>query len=74
MTGNNEQYWYFTFGCGQPNAGHYVKIRGTFSSARKEMVRRYGIKWAFQYSEEEWRDMENDPNRMWEMETELKEV
>lgn len=46
--------WYFTFGFGQENSGHYVKIRGTFESARKEMFIRFGKAWAFQYSEAEW--------------------
>lgn len=65
-------WWYFTFGCGQKHQGHYVKIYGSFLLAREEMCKRYGSEWAFQYSEKEWKDMENDPNRMWEMETELK--
>lgn len=51
--------WYFTFGQGQENSGHYVKIDGTFESARKEMFIRFGRAWAFQYSEEEWKEWEN---------------
>ena len=49
-----EKDWIFTFGCGQENAGHYVKINGTFDSARDEMFRRYGDAWAFQYSADEF--------------------
>jgi len=52
----DEQFWYFTFGSGQKYAGHYVKIKGTFSSARKEMFARFGAGWSFQYSEQEWAD------------------
>ena len=51
---NDERDWIFTFGCGQKHEGHYVKIHGTYSSAREEMFRRYGDKWAFQYTAEEY--------------------
>lgn len=51
---DDKQYWIFTFGNGQSNEGHYVKIPGTFNEARQEMIRRYGREWAFQYSEAEW--------------------
>lgn len=67
-----EKWWYFTFGSGQPNEGHYVKFYGTFESAREKMEERYEDGWGFQYSEEEWRDMEADPGRPCPMETELK--
>ena len=40
--------WYFTFGDTGKFAGFYVKIHGTFTSARDEMVRRFGDKWRFQ--------------------------
>ena len=69
-----EGWWYFTFGFGQPNAGRYVKIWGTFESARYKMIVLYGYKWAFQYSEEEWEKVKNDPNRRWPMETELRTI
>ncbi len=46
----NEQSWYFTFGYGQNHGPRgYAVFWGTYSSARAEMVRRYGSKWAFQY-------------------------
>lgn len=51
-----DEYWYFTFGANQEHAGHYVRIRGTFAEARAEMFARYGNRWAFQYSEQEWLD------------------
>lgn len=65
--------WVFTFGCGQPNAGKFVRISGTFNEAREEMFRRYGSAWAFQYSAEEWDEWQKDPDRVWCMEKELKE-
>ena len=65
------QWWIFTFGSGQPNAGHYVKFYGTYGEARDKMFEKYGIDWGFQYSEEEWLEDLNNPNRTWTMETEL---
>ena len=47
------QEWIFTFGCGQPNDKRFVRITGTYVSAREEMFRRYGRKWSMQYSSEE---------------------
>lgn len=47
------QDWFFTFGCGQPNAGHYIIINGTFESARDEMIKRYGTCWCMQYASKE---------------------
>jgi len=66
-------WYYFTFGSGQKHCGHYVKRFGTYGEARQQMVDKYGDKWAFQYSEDEWKKWENDPNRGWDMETELVE-
>lgn len=48
---NDVKNWYFTFGGGHPHPYGYVKIQGTFSEARAEMVRRHGVKWAFQYDD-----------------------
>jgi len=46
--------WYFTFGSGHAHPNGYVKIHGTFNSARDQMHKMYGPKWAFQYNEEEF--------------------
>lgn len=48
-----EQEWLFTFGYGHAFPNRFVRIKGTFSSAREEMVRRFGLKWAFQYPPED---------------------
>ena len=45
--------WIFTFGCGQPNANCFVRITGTYISARAEMMLRYGSRWSMQYASEE---------------------
>lgn len=47
-------WWIFTFGQGQEHAGCIVKIQGTRTSSREKMFEKYGDKWAFQYSLEEW--------------------
>ena len=49
-----DEWYIFTFGYGQQNEGKYVKIRGDYETARQKMVERYGLNWAFQYSEEQW--------------------
>ena len=46
--------WYFTFGSGHAHPNGYVKIHGTFNSAREQMHKLYGPKWAFQYGEKEF--------------------
>ena len=46
--------WYFTFGSGHAHPDGYMKIHGTFNSARDHMHKMYGLKWAFQYNEEEF--------------------
>ena len=69
-----EQWWVFTFGSGQEHAGYYVKIRGTYITARSKMFEKYDNKWAFQYSWKEWEDMLNDPCRYWPMEEELEVI
>lgn len=68
------EWWIFTFGCGQENAGKYVKIRGTFQEARAKMFEKYGEEWAFQYSEKNWEEMKADKTRMYRMETELEVI
>ena len=54
-----KEVWIFTFGIGHENAGHYVKIEGTYESARQKMFDRFGDKWAFQYSEKEWKNLKH---------------
>lgn len=68
-----KQWWTFTFGYGQEHEGMYVQIYGTFDSTRKEMFKRYGSKWAFQYDEREWQDWENK-RPMYIVETLLEEI
>lgn len=64
----NEEWWVFTFGVGQLFEGYYVRIWGTYESARKKMVDKYGLNWAFQYNLTDWSSMERNPNRYWPME------
>lgn len=70
-----EQWWYFTFGCGQKHAGHYVKFFGRYYEAREKMFATFGKQWAFQYSEEEWNawaERCRKDGMEWMIETELK--
>lgn len=71
---NCEQWWIFTFGCGQKYEGKYVRIRGTYEQARAKMFERYGSEWAFQYSEEEWNDWLNRKPWYIPTETELEVI
>jgi hypothetical protein len=50
----DEQEYYFTWGFGQGHDNCFIKIYGTYDSARAEMARRFGTKWAFQYGESGW--------------------
>jgi hypothetical protein len=45
--------WLFSWGFGHEHPNRYVRIEGTYEEARREMVRRYGRRWAFQYPESE---------------------
>lgn len=69
-----QEWWIFTFGSGQEHEGKYVRIKGTYFTAREKMFDRYGEKWGFQYSEKEWEDIKNDPQRWWPIETELEVI
>ena len=62
--------WIFTFGCGQPNAGHCVRVKGNLCEAREKMYEKYGEEWAFQYSLDEWEEFKKNP-QMFPMETEI---
>lgn len=47
--------FYFTFGFGTDKANCYTVIKAnTWEEAREKMVERWGLNWAFQYSEDEW--------------------
>ena len=47
--------FYFTFGFSHPLSGHYLRVVAPdWEAARLEMVSRHGLKWAFQYTEEEF--------------------
>lgn len=63
--------WVFTFGSNHKYPGRYIKLYGTYDSTRDEMFEMFGSDWAFQYAEETWEDMKNDPKRSWPMEEEL---
>lgn len=72
---SEQQWWYFTFGCGQKHARHYVRIFGTYAEAREQMIKQYGLEWAFQYSEDEWLEWASrckKEDMEWLLETELK--
>lgn len=69
-----EEWWIFTFGSGQEHSGFYVRIWGTFITARAKMVKKYGLHWGFQYSEKEWEDIRSDPMRYWPIEEELEVI
>lgn len=56
----SKRWWIFTFGCGQKNAGHYVRFFGTYGSARQQMFDHFGDEWAFQYAEEEFNGNETE--------------
>lgn len=52
-----EQSWLFTFGFGHAHPNKFVRIFGTFFSAREEMMRRFGPQWAFQYPAEKEQEL-----------------
>lgn len=70
---NDNEVWVFTFGFGQKHEGKYVKFSGDFSEARRKMVEKYGLEWAFQYSEKNWNSyVEKAKKEGLPVETELK--
>ena len=69
---DNQTWWIFTFGSNQQNAGHYVRFFGTYAEARQQMVDKYGLAWAFQYSEYEW-NRYRELHPFVKLETELRE-
>ena len=52
---------YFTFGCGQKHEGKCQPIEASDAGiARDKMVEIFGVKWSFQYTEEEWDAIKKD--------------
>ncbi len=68
---SKKEEWIFTFGSGMPLAGYCVRIEGDYAEARAKMCEKFGIRWAFQYSAEEWDAWKKDPQRAWYMEIEI---
>lgn len=67
--------WIFTFGANQPLAGYCQPIYASnFKIARDKMFEVHGEVWAFQYSEEEWKEQIRNPERFWNMEKELNPI
>jgi len=53
--------FYFTFGFGQKHENCFTVIGAkNYDEARDEMVRRFGLAWSFQYTEEQWTDKEGN--------------
>ena len=71
MSEYGERQWFvFTFGCGQEHAGKYVRFFGDYMEARRKMCERYGPVWAFQYSESDWKRVEERAAKEgWHVET-----
>ena len=72
-------YWIFTFGCGKDvygdKAGTAVKVyANSYGEAREKMCAKYGLKWAFQYSAEEWMEIRYRMDRFWEQEPITEEI
>ena len=54
----------FTFGLSNPCAGHFVRIEGSYMTARAKMIELFKDRWAFQYSDEEWDAYIDQLNKM----------
>jgi len=69
------QKFIFTFGEGQEYMGHFVVVWANNDTiARADMISAYGNKWAFQYTEDEWKAWEHGKAAALglEVETEIK--
>lgn len=65
--------WIFTFGYGHALQGYYVRVKGSYSEARRKMIEKFGLHWAFQYSAEDWERWKQDPNKWrWLTEQEIR--
>ena len=55
--------YYFTFGCGiddvHRNCSH-MEVAEDYGKARNQMIDKFGIDWAFQYTEDKWRISRED--------------
>ena len=74
-----EQSWVCTFGQSTETYGDRANkavrvFANSYGEARQKMFERYGNKWAFQYSAEEWERFENDPERFWYLEEIVEEI
>ena len=47
--------YFFTFGSNRCENGYVVIDAQSYGSARDEMFRRYGMRWSFQYNEDQWK-------------------
>ena len=50
--------YYFTFGCGSDDANrncYHIETAESYEKAREKMVEKFGVDWAFQYTEDDWK-------------------
>jgi hypothetical protein len=52
---DNQGFWFFTFGVSHPFHDFVIRIYGDTASTRDKMISFFGDKWAFQYSEEDFK-------------------
>ena len=65
----------FTFGSGQKYEGRCQPIYAKDDRvAREKMFEVHGEAWGFMYTGAQWEKFRVDPNRLWEMETELQPI
>jgi len=50
LPGFEEEEWLFTWGWGQEFPNRFLRLKGTKSSTRQQMVDRFGGRWSFQYA------------------------
>jgi hypothetical protein len=55
------QWWIFTFLDRKSDEEKPVKVYGTYEEARKEVFKKYGNKYVFVYTEEEWNEINKNP-------------
>ena len=63
-----KEEYIFTFGSGQEHANGFVSIKAENpGDARTEMIRRFGLKWAFQYDPPNAREKAGvERHRLWQ--------